>query len=504
MKAKILIVTALLIGGFAWGQQDCSKIEDLNKRIKCLEDKIKALKLDDKAYFKGKHSEIVVDFSTTQKVIPLPQELKRGDFYQIRVKKINLNKWNVLINSADTTLTTRLSTPTFADLQLDALNNLVAAISSSTNLVKQTPEISEKNLFVNALSDVEAMTYISEIDSMKASEKEIKDKINNTNSLLSEKTTDHNSFARRIDDLKFNVAKKQLAAIDNSNQLDIEFNVENAIEEIEDLRQKLGELQETLGKNEKEYLIFFEKKKKEIESNENFKKADKALKERFSSLKGNISKMQEALKSENSIALLKSIIFLKDKDDEYISLPIQFKSELAEVRLQFLPKDSLLGESPRTIDFIFPTQKKSYWSVDASFYASSLYDESFSSITEVISENEKDVSFVEEDVTKAEIGVATLIRRGLNSVDPEKGIHCVFGPGISISDKIRPRLLIGGGYSIGKKHGFSIDFGGIAGYVERKSNAFNINDTLSEVPNSLTVSKLKVGVFIAFGYIFKL
>ena len=84
------------------------------------------------------------------------------------------------------------------------------------------------------------------------------------------------------------------------------------------------------------------------------------------------------------------------------------------------------------------------------------------------------------------------------------GYHGSFGVGVNIGENIRPRLLLGIGFSKGKTHSIALDFGLIAGYVDVKSNAVDLNTTYTVKPENLTVIKLKLGGFASIGYIFRL
>ncbi|NAY93005.1 hypothetical protein GTQ34_13860 [Muricauda sp. JGD-17] len=472
MNKNILFIIAFFIAGVAVGQVE---------------------------YYEGNSADITIDFSTATKTINLPQNLKTGDFFQIRVENINLNRWKVLLNSKDTTLTTKMSTPTFADVQLDVITALASSLKSDTDLkldTEITPEIQTQLKFV--------IPPRLEDEHVSVKSRELKEKLLAAERDINEKVDQNNTFTNELDQLKYNIMKKQLEAVDNSGSISMIFDFDDALKKIEYLRIEMLQFQQNLVREEKNYLTFSEGKKKEIEAEKVFKTIDKDIKSKYGSLKTNSTKMMEMVKAENAAAMLKSVLYLRDKDEDFVSLPIQFKKELSSVSMLFVPRDSLLREDQREIEFIFPTQKKNYWSIDASFYLSSLYDESYSSITTIISENEREVRFVEEDVTKMELGFASLLHYGWISDEQRKGIHISFGPGISISEKVRPRLLAGIGASLGNKHGFSIDLGGIAGFVEEKSNAFELNAVLSEVPESLTVSKLRFGGFLALGYIFRL
>ena len=102
------------------------------------------------------------------------------------------------------------------------------------------------------------------------------------------------------------------------------------------------------------------------------------------------------------------------------------------------------------------------------------------------------------------MGIAALLRYGKKSESSDWGRHFSVGTGLSIEKSPKPRLLIGGGLSYGKKHNFTFDLGLIAGYTDTKSKVIDLNTVYTEKPSNITVTKLKAGAFVSFGYMFKI
>ncbi len=518
MKTKVLILTALLFVATAVGQ-NCANVIDKDERINCLDEKLEQehdnlvqkhnimQQLRNAMGYKNPAAfPIFIDFnygkSEKSKTIQLPQEIELGDFYQIHVQKINLNKWSVLINSADSTNSSPLSTPSFGDLQLDVISGLTSVLAETVSVTKNsTPVVN--NFITPSNVQNQVRNYV-----VQTKKNKIGETINNYNDELLNFSNAQVNYKKSVDVLELDISKKQLAAFDDNNQISSDLKVTAALERITNLRKEVYKHQDSLISKEKNYLVFSKKEEKGIAKNSSYKKADAAIKAGFITLKTNIAKLLKTINAEKTTALLRSILYIKEKTENYVSLPIQLKGEQAHVNVKFVPRDSIINENSYEITFKFPTKEGNYWGVDGSFYVSTLYDENFSSLTTTDSEMMDDVRFIREDVTKAEMGVATLIRYGKKHPENEKksisGYHLVFGPGISVTKKVRPRFLLGGGFSMGKKHNLSIDGGAIAGFVERKSNAIKLNEMLSSAPESLTVSKLKLGIFIGIGYMFKL
>jgi len=99
--------------------------------------------------------------------------------------------------------------------------------------------------------------------------------------------------------------------------------------------------------------------------------------------------------------------------------------------------------------------------------------------------------------------LSTLLHFGWKLKNPYLGFHGSIGPAFSISNKVKPRLAIGGGLSFGKKQMLTIDVLGLGGYVNRKSEGYSTKDSYSAEPGQIVVSKLNFGWGISIGYIYK-
>jgi hypothetical protein len=189
----------------------------------------------------------------------------------------------------------------------------------------------------------------------------------------------------------------------------------------------------------------------------------------------------------------------------FTSAPIQFTKEQTKLKVELSPKAE---KSPLpTYNFgpyLFPVDFKTYWSVGSVFYyANGLTNERYSSIGTTVG-NTTTYRIIEEDEINNELGIAALLRYGKKSESSDWGRHFSVGTGLSIEKSPKPRLLIGGGLSYGKKHNFTFDLGLIAGYTDTKSKVIDLNTVYTEKPSNITVTKLKAGAFVSFGYMFKI
>lgn len=76
------------------------------------------------------------------------------------------------------------------------------------------------------------------------------------------------------------------------------------------------------------------------------------------------------------------------------------------------------------------------------------------------------------------------------------------GPGLSIEQKIQPRLLIGGGFGFGDFNKFSVNGGVAIGQVKKISNVIDLGQQYSIPQTNIYTSTTKTNLFIAISYVF--
>jgi len=428
--------------------------------------------------------EIRINFAT--KSIDKLDCFEIGDYYQIVVDNINLNLWKVSLNTADTILSSPLVTPTFGNINIEALSAIVSNLKEVASEIK----FSSEDIRSPSLTDRD--------------QKEISKRLNQENETLNELIVIQNSIKDRIDRIIYEVGKKQLSAYDEGNVIPTTFDIEQALENIEKLRKDIDLEEKKITKKKNCYESFSEKYN--VSKIEKYTDADKANRNAYGKLEVSVRTIKEAMSAEKCIELLKSIVFLKNNHGTYISMPIQFKSDQAIVNLNFEPRNSEYNLQSYTMPFVFPVRNDIYWSIGLSYYGSFLCNQRYTGISVHDTDSTQAYQIVDSTKQKFEIGIASILRVGWVCKENRNfGIHGSIGPGITIAEKVMPRLLLGGGVSYGNnnRHSISLDIGGNIGYVDRTSNAIDIKDTRYP-PESLTVSKLAIGVYIALGYFYKL
>lgn len=443
---------------------------------------------------------VTIDFLDTAKdpVINV-NNIKQGDYYRIKIKNINQNLFKVSLTSADTVLSQPQQTPTFGKVGLDELSKVIAGISPLTTTVTQ--EASWQALTETLSSSSDKMLLIHPTSFVS---KAVKDTINIELERLSNAKLSVEWLAARIDSLKLQVYKLKLYSLRLANR-DTTFDFTNALKAVENIRDSISALTADLTKKKKSYEAFSGNNKAAIEKDTELSSADGDVKKAYDKLLTALSELQTSVSADKTYELLSQLVFIENNiKNTYISLPIQFMGEQSKVQLSITPRDEKYNLQSYYTQIVFPQNIKPYTVVGLSFYGSNLHDKAYSTIKTMINDSTASYSFKEEDLTKAEVGVAALLRFGTKFKNSDKfGIHGSIGAGVSLSNKIKPRVLFGGGFSYGKKHMFAVDLGGILGYVDRLSSAIDLSQAYLEKPETITVSKLRIGVFASIGYVYQ-
>lgn len=453
-----------------------------------------------KYYSDSRSFPIIINFKE-RKIFKVPKNIKKGDYYDVQVKDINLNRYAVLVNSKDTVFSSELSMPTFSDIGLEAISTLTEGFSdlhkSDTLSIEKKGDsliYLSKKLLVEGLKDKDIVTILDEYE------------------ILTKRFADSlTSQARRLDALKFKIYEHRLNMF---KELPTEgkFDSDEALQKFILLREQISETQSQLEKINNQYFEFLEwdDVQAAVKNNEVLKKRTEEIKSSFKALKDVSAELSKAVNAENVQKLLKSVIFLSTKNT-FQSLPIQFKGEQETLSISFVPKDSTSGLQKEVLTpLVFPIHNPGYWSIGTSFYYSNLTSERFSTLAVPVTDSTRVYKIVAESDIDRELGMAVNLRVGRkfkNSVRGsffnDLGAHFSIGPGVSISKNILPRLLMGAGLSYGRRHNIIMDFGGIIGFVERKRASVDLNGEYAE-PIDPIETRIQSGNYFAIGYTFKL
>jgi hypothetical protein len=438
---------------------------------------------------------VKLDFSNKQMSSDDLQKIREGEFYQLEIIDINLNLYKVSVNHSDTSTSTEINFPSFGISNIDAIKKTLEGVSALST-----------SAFFNPFDVIMVNKSFTETppDGMDSLEQEIVGQINqyaDFNQFLLDSLTNLNTSVENLT-LKLNLFL--LMALSETETGD-DLNIKAIYKEFLSLRKELSQVKSVTIANQNEFQSaldgFSEAIKKSV------LKEITAVNKVHSSI---VSAIDTALKNSNAEALNKvftqAILFDNNKKHSYTSLPMQFKGEQGELNLTISPKDPKHPLQAYTTKIRFPKEKRNYVAVGGSFFKSTLHDSVYSFQTTVVNDTVKNHKLIQENFSTYEIGFATLLRFGITSVKiPKLGYHFNIGPGFAVSDKIKPRLMYGGGMSWGKKHYLALDFSFITGYLDVLSKAYEVDGEYggdnAPIP---VVSKLRTGLALSVGYFFKL
>lgn len=416
--------------------------------------------------------------------LKLPEHMRRGMFYTVEITNINQNLYKVSINHKDSTISKALEMPTFESFKLDALTNLISGISPQSETKREI--------------NPNARLYIT-------LQERIENELEKQAEILREYLGDLSSVKTGIDDIQLESSTFVLNELKLAPETATGFDYNRTLKEALKLRKEINTAQSEILVSQEDYNKFSEKNKGIIEKNKDLKSKDTIIKTSYSELVTKFSEAQNTISAEKVKELLATLIISQNNSEKiYCSFPIQFTEEQATIDILIEPrKPEYLLQSYKT-SLTFPFDNLHYAAVGVSFYAATLHDDAFSVVSR-LENNTVVYDIKQEKLAKAEVGITTLLRIGKKIENPGwLGWHGSVGPGISISDKIKPRILVGGGLSAGFKHMFTFDVGGIFGYVDRLSSAYDDGSSgLLSKPESVIVSKLSGGGFVALGYLYK-
>jgi hypothetical protein len=449
--------------------------------------------------------QVAFDFSNPLE-ITYPKKIKTGDFYQVVVEGINLNNYIVQLQNSDTVYSAKaLDFPIFGGIDISDLSFSSLNISSLFTIPVEKKKDGNGKVFTSALIQAPDTVLL----------REIHDIIKLSQNFLTIFKFDLAESNIKIDNQYFDLTKariraKALAQIPSTEGIDID----QKLKDFDTLRYQLIDLKKGFDINLKSFDEYFNQPKViiQIEKEENLKL--KKLKEEvvsaYNDKKQNLNSLQSKVNNENVEKAMVSVYQLY-QTTTYTSLPIQFNGEEAELRMKFIPKDSASNLQSYTLSPIKFGRSPWYWAVGPSLYYSKLQEERVGLETIQVNDSTQNFKVLPESALKGELGVAALFHFGrkLNlSKGVDMGIHLSVGTGVSLSDTVKPRLLYGGGFSVGERHHLTVDLGWATGYVNRVSTRITDDpigyDTIYPVKPDVLVTGLDTKFFIGVGYMFRL
>jgi hypothetical protein len=222
-------------------------------------------------------------------------------------------------------------------------------------------------------------------------------------------------------------------------------------------------------------------------------------------IKTDIDNLKISLSSENILKYMTALVYLmNNKDRTYTSLPMQFTKDKTLLKLRIKPKpDSLMLETYET-EIIFPYNINDiFWGISSGIYLSfgGINDEQYSVKPIYDSAGAARKYSIVQETPYNEIGISALILFNIRCFGDWYG-NFGFGSAVSITNKVRPRIMFGAGITYGEKNHFTIDFVGMLGETDVLSKQFQPNQILPADPGTVTTTRLNINMAITVGYVF--
>jgi predicted nucleic acid-binding Zn-ribbon protein len=442
---------------------------------------------------------IEIDFGCKKLTETKIKRIMPDELYQIKVKGINQNLYKVSINTKDSTLSKSLKTPLFGEFNLEALSSAIAGLSSfSSSIAKIDSE--------NALRPDQKNAKIksNKFPILLVPDEEVISRMRLEGDFYSDKRLELELIVNSISTLNLDIQKQRLKSNHLENKCD-GITSDSALDLIEKVIKDIQNLKITIIDRRNTYEMFSRKEIQKIALDTNLIAIDKSIKDAYDKFILTIGSLRETMNAEKVYEVISLLTTIENNSsNEYLSLPFQLQGEQATIKLTITPREEKSLLQSFQTQLVFPHSVKDYNVIGISFYGSNLRDNAYSTVETIINDSTSFYNLKAESGNRTEIGIAALLRHGIKLNEANNfGVHFSLGTGVSISNKIKPRILVGAGTSFGRKHMLAIDFGGAIGYADRLSSIYIGKADIPKKPENFVVSKLSTGLFGSIGYIFQ-
>jgi hypothetical protein len=280
-----------------------------------------------------------------------------------------------------------------------------------------------------------------------------------------------------------------------------EFSTEIFIRDIDEIHLSLVQTKKEIVNDSIFYSEYTKGYRDVIAHSSKIKIRDTEIKQIYNQLINHVGEVLDSINITKYAGLLKDMIEAENnRKHEYVSLPFQLTGDQTKMHITIEPRGEKSSLQTYSTDYVFPRAKNWFMGVGSSFYVSFLHDDAYSTVT--IS-TDTSYKVIKENPGTVEIGMQAMMIIGFCPSDLGY-FFASFGPGISISNKVKPRLLLGGGYAFGKRNLITIGVNLIVGAVDRKSEVIQLDTRYVQKPDQITVSRIEYGVSLTVGYVFNL
>ncbi len=452
---------------------------------------------------------LVIDFKT-KKIKSWPENIKKGEFYKIVIDRINMNLYKVSYKNNDSTITSTVSFPTFEMAGLETLTSLLGELDESVVAMQDRAPPPES---INGVKKAR----VDCIKTSKVDSDSVKAVMSSCANYLTEKGETLNDINRKIDSLSLSVQTLSLSYLieDDSTwnkELKDKLDTRKIFIESDTLRRDLKKLSDEIQQKKSNYQGFYEANEDVIYETLNLKKFNKKINASFTAILTAGDKIYATIGADRVAAWLRSVIHLDNNSEwKYRSLPMQLNGDFTDLEISIEPKKKEFGLPVYQTTIRFPDYSR--WHIGAGmgfYYGFDFKNQSYSILANPVDSTTTEYTLMDEEMPKGEAGIATLLHVGRNIFNSDWfGFNFAIGPALSFSKTPKPRMAAGLGlvFGLNSKQKITINGLGMAGYVDRLSNAYEISETKTaspeDVPEKVTVSKLAWSKAISIGYIYK-
>lgn len=453
------------------------------------------------------------------------ESLKKGGKYRIQVESINRNNQRLVLNIKDSSNSKPLALPVFENLSIDIIKSVMAGVSDlAVKVTDFKSKLDENHAFLEKASGVGSsykllgnpyvdepirlsLLDISRADAIKES---IFALVNELNS-FEEQIRNYTEF---VEEIELNAIKYELNRTLKSkdaiefNHFSIENYYTNLLFQFELKRKEIRDERDKLLDIKNNYFKYRIDNFEELTTNKTLKNLDSSFTKSLVAVDSTFIKALNNLSYSKAKDYITQLSKLYSRNENTVTSPqYTFNGNATTIKL-YVKKNDLTRTDVEEDSLLvkIPKISKSYFLTGLGYYYSGLRDDIYSEVkTVTIAGKDTSTSYsYNKENAGGEMGIASFLKFGNKIYKDHVGLHASLGVGVSISPKIRPRMLLGVGASFGRTNMISIDFGMIAGYVERVSNSFDTSKVYSAQNSSFLYSKLASNTFVSIGYLFSL
>lgn len=236
------------------------------------------------------------------------------------------------------------------------------------------------------------------------------------------------------------------------------------------------------------------------------KVTDSLIKAYYFQSVNDLSKIDSVLSYRNLQGFVETIDKIRGLKPCFTSAPIFLLDDSKIISLQIKPwKDSASGLiSDIPIVFELPWTQNRIWGISAGIYVSSLHNKNYTN--QHTSPTDTSYRLINDNSGNIEFGINALAYAAWK-LHPGKDneytyLGAIFGAGMSIESKPKPRIFLGGNFIEGRNSRLMFAMGLNIGYVDRLSSAYSQDVKYTIAQTGFIKEELQIGGFLSINYSF--